>query len=61
MENKPTNPSKRGKSARIPPKRGQVKQKIFELVAGAVAPKNSKARVQPMPDGSGSGNGSGSG
>ncbi|RVW60865.1 hypothetical protein CK203_033517 [Vitis vinifera] len=46
MENKSTNPSKGGKSAKIPPQRGQVKVKIFELVAGAVAAKNSKARVQ---------------
>ena len=59
MENKPTNPSKKGKSIRIPSKRGQVKHKIFELAAGAVAPKNSKARVQPMPDGNDSGSGSG--
>ena len=52
MENKPTNPSKRGKSARIPPKRGQVKHKFFELAVGAVAPKNNKARMKPIPDGS---------
>ena len=61
MENKSTNPSKGGKSAKIPPQRGQVKVKIFELVAGAVAAKNSKARVQTSPDEGGSGNGGGNG
>ena len=57
MENKSTNPSKGGKSAKIPPQRGQVKVKIFELVAGAVAAKNSKARVQTSPDEGGNGGG----
>ena len=56
----PTHP-RGGKSAKIPPQRGQVKVKIFELVAGAVAAKNSKARVQTSPDEGGSGNGGGNG
>ncbi|RVW41221.1 hypothetical protein CK203_114966 [Vitis vinifera] len=50
MENKSTNPSKEGKSAKIPPPRGQVLFKMFERVKGAVAEKNSKARVQTSPD-----------
>ena len=61
MENKSTNPSKGGKSAKIPPQRGQVKVKIFQRVAGAVAAKNNKARVQTSPDEGGSGDGGGSG
>ena len=65
MENKSTDSSKGGKSAKIPPPRGQVLFKMFERVKGAVAEKNSKARVQTGPDegdsGSGSGGGSGSG
>ena len=61
MENKSTNPSNGGKSAKIPPQRGQVKVKIFQRVAGAGAAKNSKARVQTSPDEGGSGNGGGNG
>ena len=61
MENKSTDSSKGGKSAKIPPPRGQVLFKMFERVKGAVAEKNSKARVQTGPDEGGSGSGSGSG
>ncbi|RVW41214.1 hypothetical protein CK203_114962 [Vitis vinifera] len=61
MENKSTNPSKGGKSGKIPPKRGQVMSKIFERLKGAVLPKNSKGRVKTSTDEGGSGSGSGSG
>ena len=61
MENKSTNPSKEGKSGKIPPKRGQVMSKIFERLKGAVLPKNSKGRVKTSTDEGGSGSGSGSG
>ncbi|RVW41223.1 hypothetical protein CK203_114967 [Vitis vinifera] len=46
-ENKSTNPSKGGKSAKIPPQRGQVKVKIFELVAGQWPPKTARQECKP--------------
>ncbi|KAL6328293.1 hypothetical protein AAG906_034436 [Vitis piasezkii] len=47
MENKSTNPSTGGKSAKIPPQRGQVKVKIFQRVAGAVAAKTTRQECKP--------------
>lgn len=56
MEN---NPANGGKSAKFPPKRGQVIIKTLERMAGIA--KDSKARVGASPDdqgGSGKGGGS---
>lgn len=63
------NSSKGGKSAKVPPRRGQVILKVLGGVAATVTPKNNKAKVQTNPEeggtddgnGGGSGNGSGSG
>ena len=61
MDNRFAKPLKEGKSVRIPPKRGQIKVKIFERVVGVVASKNWMARVQTSPEEGGSGNGGGHG